>query len=1777
MSMSLNPIRISGARQNNLKGIDVLIPVGALTVITGVAGAGKSSLAFDVLYAEGYRRYVETFSPYARQFLERLDRPDADLIEGVLPGIAIERAAPIKTSRSTVGTMTASDDYLRLLFARSATLFCRQCGLPVVRHSPASIFAVLLATCAGKSALLCFRRPVGGLDPQEIRAFLEEAGFLRVLEEGRATPLEEAALQPREGHITVVLDRVVIEAARRRRIVDSLEACLNFGAGRMEVLVDGAGGPLHFSRKLHCERDDLDYSDPTPALFSFNNPIGACENCRGFGRIIDIDPDLVVPDPGLSIAAGCVKPFQSASFQECQRDLLAYAGRRKIATDKAWQDLPEEIRGRIWKGEGNWYGIQGFFDWLTGRRYKKQARILLSRYRRFVACPTCGGTKLKPAALLFCLDGKTLPDLEEMPIATVAGFFHTWSPPATDGATEIILRELRGRLRFLTEAGLGYLTLGRLSRTLSGGETQRVTLATALGASLTSTLIVLDEPSAGLHPRDVARLAGILRELAAAGNAVVVVEHDPVLISAADRVIDLGPGPGSRGGAVLYQGGLSGLLRRRHSPTAAYLRGELPMPQRAEERRPGGPELKIVAARENNLQDVTVAIPLHRLVCITGVSGSGKSTLIDQVLYRNLRRLTGLPAPEPGICQTIEGVEQIAAAVLVDQSPLTRSSRMNAATYLKVLEPLRREFAATRQALVLGLSRSAFSFNRAEGACPHCLGSGFELVELQFLPDVYVRCPACDGRRFRPEVLEVQVRGLNIAEVLALPAEEVARLFSDRADIGAALQPLLDTGLGYLSLSQPAPTLAGGEAQRLKLARHLAEAAKATNLLFIFDEPTAGLHPANVADLLGALHRLVAAGHSVIVVEHDMDVARAADWIIDLGPEGGAGGGQIVGQGPPALIATLETPTGLALKKTDFSAGQMRPGPIAPIPGRDGHIHIAGAREHNLQNIEVQIPRNRLVAITGVSGSGKSTLAFDVLYAEGRRRFLDCLPAYARQYLRPLARPEVDLVEGIPPTVALEQKAARAGAMSTAGTASEVYHYFRLLYAALGAPYCPECGIPGEAADAAGIAGHITNSFSDQVVQILAPLIRKRKGHHREIIARAGKLGFSRLRIDGELFGTAEAPPLSRYGVHDLEALVAERTPRPGKEESILPEVARALQFGGGTVLVAVPERQAERFYSTHLACPQCGTGLPAADPRLFTWSQKFGACPVCEGTGRAPDWEEEAEGEPPPCPACGGTRLRPEALSFRIQDRNIGEIARLPLREAGQWVQGLGLPGQAVGRRIIPELLHRLALLETLGVGYLSMDRATNTLSTGEAQRVRIAAELTSNLHGVCYVLDEPTVGLHPRDVQALLTALKGLRDRGNTVVVVEHQEAVILAADQVLDLGPGAGREGGRIVMTGKPAAVARSRKSVTGKWLAAGAEAPGGKRRSLQGCALLTLEGARLHNLQDLTVAFPLGRLICVTGVSGSGKSTLVRDVLCRALKAKLARRPLPPVLTELRGWERISHVKEVDEAPIGRTPRSVPATYVGVMNFLRAIFAGLPDARARGYSPSRFSFNVAAGRCPECQGHGRHRVQMPLLPVVFVPCEACGGARYNPDTLAVTYKGKTISDVLAMTVDEARGFFSVFPPVHRSLQFLAEIGLGYMRLGQPSTDLSGGEAQRTKLAAELALSGAGRSFYLLDEPTTGLHMADVAKLITVLDRLVDRGDTVVVIEHDLAVLAAADCLIDLGPEGGRAGGRVMAWGSPEEVALRTDSRTAPYLREYLARRRKKKTLTHEEAKS
>src|SRR6266849_363232 len=859
-------LRIEGARQNNLKNVSVAIPHDRVTVITGVSGSGKSSLAFDTLFAEGQWRYIESLSTYARMFLDRVDRPDVDKIEQIRPAVALEQKNPVRTSRSTVGTATEIYDYLRLLYAKIGRVHCPTCGAPAVSHSPESIVDALLDAHPGARAMITFRLAVpAGLPPAELWANLTRRGFARVRVGGDI--LDIAGPPPADfgdrKAIAVILDRVVLDAAHRARIVESVESALREGGGQLAVEVVGAA-TRGFGEDFRCSGCGISLERPQPLLFSFNHPLGACPECKGFGNVLKYDEALVVPDRTLSLADGAVEPWTHPSGRWYQRELMKAARRRKVDTETSWEKLPEATRGFVYAGDGSFPGIQGFFEEVESYRYKLHVRVFLSRYRSQSVCRTCRGARLKPAALAARVAGLTIAEFTALTIDGAARLLGNLGLSAWEAlVAREILRQLNAKLTFLLRVGLGYLTLSRQTRTLSGGEAQRINLANQLGSQLVGTLYVLDEPSIGLHARDTARLADLCRELAYAGNTVVVVEHDRAFIEAADHVVELGPGSGERGGDIVFSGSQEEFRKTTRSLTARYLTGRETIPVPAL-RRLGRRHLVLTGAREHNLKSITVRVPLGTLTVVTGVSGSGKSTLVHATLYRAVARAFKTDFAPPGEHESLVGLEYLKGVRLIDQEPIGRTSRSNPVTYVKDFDELRKIFAELPRAKPLGLSAGAFSFNVPGGRCESCQGDGFQKVEMYFLEDVYVSCQECEGRRYRPDVLGVKLRGRNISDVLHMTVDEAGDFFAAQNGLARRLQTLQAVGLGYLRLGQAATTLSGGEAQRLKIAAELG--ARATGeMLYILDEPTTGLHLDDVKKLLGVLNRLVDAGNTVLV------------------------------------------------------------------------------------------------------------------------------------------------------------------------------------------------------------------------------------------------------------------------------------------------------------------------------------------------------------------------------------------------------------------------------------------------------------------------------------------------------------------------------------------------------------------------------------------------------------------------------------------------------------------------------------------------------------------------------------------------------------------------------------------------------------------------------------------------------------------------------------------------------------------------------------------------
>jgi len=965
-------IRIKGARQNNLKNLNLEIPLNQITVVTGVSGSGKSSLAFDTLYAEGQRRYVETFSPYARQFMERMDRPQVDRIDNIPPAIAIDRKDPVRTSRSTVGTMTELTDYVKLLYARLGELHCRGCGKPVGAETPEHVWRALKHFPKGSRVVITFPVSTKGTTPEELRKALGRMGFGRFFSAGEIGSLDDWEPGGEEETLHIVADRALLRPSDKRRIVDSLEQAFRFGGGRLDLWIN-PDHHLGFSNRLECAKCKISYRTPLPNLFSFNSPVGACETCRGFGRTIDIDLDLIIPDPSLSLEEGAIKPWGGRENERMEfHDLMAFCRRRKIPVDKPFKRLLKSQQKAIIEGSGGYYGVRGFFKWLETRTYKMHVRVYLSRYRCYSVCRDCGGTRFKEEVLLYRIGGIHIGELYALSVDEIHDFFKTLPASSLDKASRLILDEIRSRVKYLQDVGLGYLTLDRQSRTLSGGEVQRVALTSALGSSLVNTLYILDEPSIGLHPRDNHRLIRILKSLRDLQNTVIVVEHDPEIISKSDFMLDLGPRAGEQGGRVMYFGPTASV---NGSLTGEYLRGKkfIPIPERR--RRPKRSEwLTIEGAAEHNLKNVNIQIPLGLFVCLTGVSGSGKSTLAEEILYKGIKRKKGDSQGRPGRHMAIKGIKKLGDVVLVDQRPIGRTPRANILTYSKAMDPIRKLLADTDGARTRHFQAGHFSFNVAGGRCETCRGAGFEKVEMQFLSDVFITCPDCDGKRFRKEVLEVTYRGKNISDIVSMTIDQAMLFFKEQSGLREALEPLTQVGLGYMRLGQPLNTLSGGEAQRLKLAQYL-KTVHGRPRLFIFDEPTTGLHFEDIKNLLSALQKLLTAGHTVLVIEHNMDVVKVADWVIDLGPEGGDVGGRIVTAGPPEKVARHPgSHTGKFLRKYLSGSRRLRSSrPTSKVISKRASalpttIAVRGARVHNLKNLNLSIPRQELVVVTGVSG-----------------------------------------------------------------------------------------------------------------------------------------------------------------------------------------------------------------------------------------------------------------------------------------------------------------------------------------------------------------------------------------------------------------------------------------------------------------------------------------------------------------------------------------------------------------------------------------------------------------------------------------------------------------------------------------------------------------------------------------------------------------------------------------------------------------------------------------
>lgn len=1621
-------IHIQGAREHNLRGIDVQFGSG-LTVVTGVSGSGKSTLVFDTLYHEARRRFLEIYSLGSTSL--RLSPANVQSITGLGPAIAVGQNLLNRNPNSTVATASGLHPFLRLLFANFGQRHCPQCGYVLTVLSEDELVERLhhMAEQKPLTVLAPLVRGVPGSHRTLLAMLAEHFHAEGIIVDGRSHL--PSGLNPAEPH------NISVEIARfddKTSIAVIRDAVAMVTAmGMQTVLVESNGVSQIFSYAPVCAECGTWFGDLKPV--HFHTP---CPHCGG---------------------SGC---------DRCD-----------------WTGLHPQAAAVFWSG----LHLTGFLS-----RTVNEARELISKA--------------------------------------------DWLPTA-----ERLYSEIARRLDALDRVGLGYIGLDRPSPTLSRGEAQRVRLAVTLTSQLEDMLHVLDEPTIGQHPADVERLVAAFRDLA---GPVIFVEHERIAAAAADHVVDLGPGAGRAGGEVVFAG-TPAALWQANSATGRYFsmreRVRLPEP------RPEPSEfLTVRGASLHNLRSIDVPFPLNRLTVVTGVSGSGKSTLVEGVLVATLNGGNAVG------CLGISGRK--IKPVFVDQSPIGRNPRSNPATYTKLADIIRDYFAAQT-----GLSPSHFSFNRPEGACPVCEGMGAVEVTMRYLPSTWLPCAACDGRRFSDEILAQYVpfgsQRLSIADVYEMTISEITPLLLEEAGLPAQkrriaegiLHALEDIGLGYLTLGQPSPTLSGGEAQRIKLAKYLGQRSLDTSLL-VLDEPSTGLHPQDLAGLLKVLDRLVRAGATIIVVEHNSDVIRAADWVIDLGPGAGPFGGDLLYAGSPETL--YEADQSITARALAMEENLVPPeNPSAAKTSRSSVISIRQAHAHNLKYVDVDIPKAALTVVTGVSGSGKSSLVGDVLEAEARRRFLESLSIYERQSTQEGPEAPVESVSGLGVAVTITPERHMYNYRATVGTATEISYHLATLLAVTGERDCPECG--------ARLERNLSNALwqcprCEQTV----PLVTAARYFSTSNFASACH------RCNG--VGSLQMPAPEKLIIHPEKPLCDGAMYSPG----FFPKGYLGKPFNGGYYVV---QALAKRYGFDPATTPWNEMSPEAQQAFLFGcdepldihYENRKGITNDYQAAfngfyGWIADWDVGGTYTTNElCPECRGARLRPEYLAVKLGGHNIHELSEMTLVALYEVVMSLESP--ASDDQIIAGSLHtvrrRLRFLQQVGLGYLHLNRVAATLSAGEAQRVRLAGLLGSELTALTVLLDEPSRGMHPAEVSALLEALNELRDLGNTVVVVEHDLALIGAADYLIDMGPGSAGRGGFVVAQGTPHEVAMSKSgSATGQWLRDERQiAVPHQRRSAD--RWLTIRGARANNLRGDEVRIPLGVLTGICGVSGSGKSTLFIDTLGRVLVPKkqttsVAYEPIDPgEYDTIVGAPARAILLDQSRRGIGS-----PMRYLKLDEPLLSLYANSEEARALDMDERTLAEN-----CPVCGGSGSTRIEMGFLPDVHVRCDACQGTGYRPEAWSVRLHGIALPEINNLTLDEV---YERFGPddetLARRLEVAQAMGLGYLVMRQPGYALSGGEAQRLKIASDLCRKTTSPTLYILDEPTLGQHMEDVARLTGVLHQLVNEGHSVIVIEHHTHLLCTCDWLIELGPGGGPTGGRIIAEGTPETLAA-GHTPTSPYLREIL----------------
>jgi len=1872
-------IILKNVRVHNLKSVSLELDPHQLICFTGISGSGKTSMAFDTLYVEGQRRYVESLSGHVKRFLTDLAKPDFDFAEGITPTISIEQKTAGKNPRSTVGTITEIYDYMRVLWARAGTAYCPESGEAVTPRSQEEIIEQILSYPDGRRVMILapYAQNKKGEFKDDLE-FIAKKGFTRVrINQTFCLVDDKISLDKNVAHsLDIVIDRLVLAHDTKARIIESTLMALDLGKGQVILYDADTDHELFLSTGAYSSKSKKSYPVLDPQDFSFNSPQGACSECQGLGIRQVFDLDKVI-DANKSISEDCclvASSYHTVRYGNIYANLanlydfslttpwkkLSDPAKKVFlyGTEKKWTRMsfvhPET--GAMWHDTICWKGV--LHDAYTryaqakSEKYKQKMHKLM----HIGICNECQGERLQPYPRVCLFSKKRIGQVTHLTIDDALSFFKKVELSKTQAQiADEVLKEIIFRLTFLQNVGLGYLQLDRTSPTLSGGESQRVRLASQIGSGLVGITYILDEPSIGLHARDNVKLIESLLQLRDNGNTVVVIEHDEETIKACDYVVDFGPKAGLQGGEVVFSGPMKKLLTCKKSITGAYLSKKKRI-EAPKVRRTSKEYLTLKGAKHNNLKNIDISIPLSSFVAVTGVSGSGKSSLFLETLYPALSNRLHKSELVEGAFSSVDNLDAIDKVIVIDQSPIGRTPRSNPATYIKLFDAIRELFSELPQSKAKGFSPGRFSFNVQEGTCSECHGMGQIAINMDFLDQSWIDCPTCAGKRFDPETLSVRYKEKNIQDVLEMDVLQAKELFANIPQISKKLDMLIRVGLDYIKLGQSSTTLSGGEAQRIKLVRELAR-PDTGKTLYILDEPTTGLHFHDINHLLEVIQALVDKKNTVVVIEHNIDLIQCADYIIEMGPESGDKGGEIIATGSPEELMTTSCPTAKAL-----THGYAMQKPKRKTAAIQNEIIIEKARQNNLQACSASLGRNEITVCTGPSGSGKSSFAFETLFSEGQRRYVESLSPYIRQFVKQMPKPKVDQVTGISASIAIEARHHSVNPRSTVGTMTEIYDYLRVLYARVGIPHCPKTGKKIQAISKEVVVDKILALPQKSRIYVYAPLQLKRSDSFDDLVRRLQKQGFLRIRLDGTSYELDEKIPFDPKRKHSLELVVDRITVDPAEKHRLYEAVTTASDIGKKKVIVSCDGK--DLFFNLAFSVVETGESYPEITPQTFAFNTVQGMCPDCQGLGvnfgidfsilpqvlampciellkaiipncssaildplfqvlqirpytklnelSRDQFTRFLHGSPEPahieiegakaafywrglqdalslvlkhtskedmsdfpeefsdamreysCLSCAGTRITPLARAVTIEGASIADLTSWPLNKTKAFISALSLDYEdKLLEQVHGELKARLGFLEDIGLEYLSLSRSSTTLSGGEAQRVRLARQIGSGLTGVLYVLDEPTSGLHPQDSSRLIQALKHLKTLGNTLCIVEHDAEIIRQADRVIEFGPGSGKEGGSIVSSSSPKTLPEH--SLTKKYLDSNTFIEWQNERvrhASKAQGSIEIKKACVHNLKHIDISIPLGMFTCITGVSGSGKSSLLEDVLRHGALSCLAKKVDSETNEHysLSGMKACAKCVVLDQKPQSQTLRSDVATYTDVLTPLRYFFAKLPEAHIKGLQPKHFSTYHRKGMCTHCWGLGYKRIEMHFLPRVHILCPKCNGLRLNPLSLSIAYKGKNVGELLQMSVSEVCALFEAHPKIVRLLTVLESVGLGYLQLGQEVHTLSSGEMQRLKLARELAKRSPGKILYLFDEPTSGLHPQEVKNVVMIIDALINKGHTVVAVEHNLEFIASSDYCIDLGPGAADLGGSVVYSGKTNEMTKCKQSRTGQFLKSF-----------------